>query len=170
MDMVVATDLNWGIGYRGSLLEYIPEDLKMFKTLTENNIIVMGRKTFESLPNKQPLPNRTNIVISSNSNFTDNKNIIIFDSVDKVLQEIYYTPREKKVYIIGGESIYKEFLPYCTDIYVTKILNRYQSDRLFPNLDILSGYKLLFASETFEYKKIKFNFLKYTNLNKSKIL
>ena len=64
---IVAVDYNWGIGFNGDLLEHIPEDLKYFKQLTTGNTVIMGRKTWDSLPNK-PLPNRTNIVITNNTN------------------------------------------------------------------------------------------------------
>ena len=106
---IVAVDNNWGIGFNGDLLEHIPEDLKYFKQLTTGHNVLMGRKTWNSLPVK-PLPNRGNYIISSAEPLIMDKNTIRFQMED-ALNYLNYTLDD--VFIIGGGTIYKELLPYC---------------------------------------------------------
>ena len=102
---IVAVDANWGIGYNGDLLEHIPEDLKYFKTLTTGNIVIMGRKTWDSLPRK-PLPNRLNMVITSQTN-PNGCDLINGEwmklSMDNIKFQLEYNNQEyDKYFIIGG--------------------------------------------------------------------
>ena len=102
---IVAVDANWGIGYNGDLLEYIPEDLKYFKTLTTGNIVIMGRKTWDSLPRK-PLPNRLNMVIT-NQTKSNGCDLINGEwmklSMDNIKFQLEYNNKEyDKYFIIGG--------------------------------------------------------------------
>ncbi|MDP4177563.1 MAG: dihydrofolate reductase [Bacillota bacterium] len=161
MKAIVNVDLNWGIGCGGKLLQRIPEDMKFFKEMTINKIVVMGRETFESFPNKSPLKDRVNIVLSKNELFSDER-IIICRSLNEVFNNIkkYNTD---DVYIIGGESIYNQFLPYCTEVYATKIKNTYIADKHFPNLDEKKTWELVSVSDIKEFNNIQYNFLKYVN-------
>ena len=101
---IVAVDSNWGIGYNGDLLEHIPEDLKYFKQLTSGNVVVMGRKTWDSLPRK-PLPNRLNIIVTRNpkhfQDFTDIKSCAMSLDLNETIDLIQDT-YDKEVFIIGG--------------------------------------------------------------------
>ena len=129
---IVAVDNNWGIGFNGSLLEHIPEDLKYFKELTSRHCVMMGRKTWDSLP-KKPLPNRKNYIISNRQPAILGDNIIRF-RMDDAITFLNYAWED--VFIIGGGVIYKELLPYCDRVYVTKIFKDHdQVDTYFPNLD-----------------------------------
>ena len=129
---IVAVDNNWGIGFNGDLLEHIPEDLKYFKQLTSGHSIIMGRKTWDSLPTK-PLPNRRNYIISSEQPRILHKNAIRFQ-MDDALTFLDYTWED--VFVIGGGSIYEKLLPLCDRVYVTKIYKDHdQVDTYFPNLD-----------------------------------
>ena len=125
---IVAVDNNWGIGYKGDLLISIPQDLKRFKSLTTGNIVIMGSKTWDSLP-KKPLPNRINMVIDF-----DKKNEYYFSMEEvknKLLQE-----KDSEFFIIGGGSIYEQLLSYCDRVYVTKIYKSFDNvDTYFPNLN-----------------------------------
>lgn len=159
MKAIVAVDLNWGIGYDGRLLQIIPEDMKFFKTQTIGNVVVMGRETFETLPGKAPLKDRINIVLSRNKNFTNDR-VIICNSVEVTLEKLKKYPSDN-IFIIGGESIYKEFLPYCNEIYLTKIQSKYKANKFFPNIDRDRGWILDSGSEMKEYKGIKYNFNRY---------
>ncbi len=161
MKAIVAVDLNWGIGCGGRLLQTIPEDMKFFKENTLKKVVVMGRETFESLPGKSPLKDRINIVLSRDESFNDDK-IIIYRSLDEVFDNIkkYNTD---DIYIIGGESIYNQFLSYCTEVYVTKIKNIYTADKHFPNLDENKAWKVASISDSREFNHIQYNFLKYVN-------
>ena len=138
---IVAVDNNWGIGYKNNLLESIPEDMKNFKALTTGNTVVMGRKTWDSLPLK-PLPNRFNIIITKNSkhfhDFSNKNSCYMSLNLKEAINLIKDPFNNKDVFIIGGESIYRELLPFCERVYVTKIYKAYENvDTYFPNLDEL---------------------------------
>ena len=159
---IVAVDNNWGIGYNGELLEHIPEDLKYFKQLTTDKTVVMGRKTWESLPLK-PLPNRLNIVISSQGNTILNKSTIRMD-LDTVKE--YLNSDNIDCFIIGGGVIYKELLSFCDRIYVTKIYKTHSSiDTYFPNLDQLSEWSPVNCSDIYDYKDLTYQFWQYDRVN-----
>ncbi len=161
MKIIVAVDLNWGIGCDGKLLQHIPEDMKFFKEKTIGNVVVMGRETFESLPGKNPLKDRVNIVLSRDISFKDDR-LIICNSIDDTLKELQKY-ENSKVFIIGGETIYKQFLPYCDELYITKIQNEYKADRFFPNVDIMSNWELIKESEVKEYNNVRYVFSTYIN-------
>lgn len=159
MKIIVAVDSNWGIGCDGNLLQHIPEDMKFFKEKTIGNVVVMGRETFESLPGKNPLNNRVNIVLSRNNSFKDDR-LIICKSIEETFKELEKYNNDE-IFIIGGETIYKQFLPYCDELYITKIKNEYKADRFFPNVDIMENWELVEESEVKEYKDIKYIFSRY---------
>jgi len=159
MNIIVAVDKNWGIGYQNKLLVSIPEDMKFFRAETSKKVVVMGRKTLESFPNGMPLKNRTNIVLSHNLHYQV-KGTLILHSVEEVLEELKQYPSED-VYIIGGGRIYQEFLPYCDVAHVTCIDQVYQADTYFPNLDKLTDWKLTGESEEKTYFDLIFTFRRY---------
>ena len=111
MNIIVAVDKNWAIGKDNKLLVSIPADMKMFRQETTGKVVVMGRKTLESFPNGLPLKNRTNIVLTGNKDYNV-KDAIIVHTVEELLEEIKKYPSEE-VYCIGGDSVYKQLLPYC---------------------------------------------------------
>ena len=133
MNIIVAVDKNWAIGKDNKLLVSIPADMKMFRQETTGKVVVMGRKTLESFPNGLPLKNRTNIVLTGNKDYNV-KDAIIVHTVEELLEEIKKYPSEE-VYCIGGDSVYKQLLPYCDTAHVTKIDFAYEADSYFPNLD-----------------------------------
>lgn len=140
---IVAVDKNWGIGYNGELLAHIPEDLKRFKSLTENNIVVMGRKTWDSLPNK-PLSNRVNYVITRESR-PSSADVSFFD-MNCIKMEMQ-KKKDYNYFIIGGGEIYRQLLPYCDRVYITKIYKDYENvDTYFPNIENNSEWMLTSAS------------------------
>lgn len=163
MKAIVNVDANWGIGCNGELLQHIPEDMKFFKEKTLNNVVVMGRETFESLPGKSPLKDRINIVLSKNKTFEDDR-LIICHSIDQTLEELKKYDNNK-IFIIGGEAIYRQFITYCDEIYVTKLTNEYIADKYFPNLDSDPNWILEDEGEQKENKGIKYRFTKYINKN-----
>ena len=133
MNIIVAVDKNWAIGKDNKLLVSIPADMKMFRQETTGKVVVMGRKTLESFPNALPLKNRTNIVLTGNKDYNV-KDAIIVHTVEELLEEIKKYPSEE-VYCIGGDSVYKQLLPYCDTAHVTKIDFAYEEDSYVPNLD-----------------------------------
>ena len=133
MKIIVAADKNWGIGKDNKLLVSIPADMKMFRQETTGKVCVMGRKTLESFPGGLPLKNRINIVLTRNENYKV-KDAIIVHSIEELMEELKKYPAED-VYCIGGDTIYKQLLPYCDAAQVTKIDFAYIADSYFPNLD-----------------------------------
>lgn len=155
---IVAVDNNWGIGYNGDLLEHIPEDLKHFKELTTDHVVVMGRKTWDSLPVK-PLPERTNMVISHNTS-----NDFCFSRA----QVVHQMQQRKDLYffVIGGETIYKQFLPFCNRVYVTKIYKNHDNiDTYFPNLDESENWAPAMCSSIQTYKDLSYQFWEYDRIS-----
>ena len=159
---IVAVDNNWGIGFNGDLLEHIPEDLKMFKQLTLGHTVVMGRKTWNSLP-KAPLPERGNIVISSAKPLIMAKNTLRLPLED-VIEFLEYTNDE--VFIIGGGTIYRELLSFCDRVYVTKIFKDHPNvDTYFPNLDEMDEWAPAACSSIHDYKDLTYQFWQYDRIN-----
>lgn len=159
MNLIVAADRNWGIGYNNSLLVQIPRDQKMFREMTTGKVVVMGRKTLESLPQKQPLQNRTNIVLTTNTQYSV-KGAIVVHSIEELLDELKKY-NEEDIYIMGGESIYKQMLPYCKVAHVTKIDYVYQADTYFPDLDKDDEWQLVADSDEQTYFDLAYEFLQY---------
>ena len=133
MNLIVAVDKNWAIGYNNDLLVSIPADKKFFRTETIGKAIIMGRKTLESFPNSQPLKDRKNIVITRKKDYTAT-DVTVVHSIEEALEAVKGYNSED-VYVIGGGEIYKQMLPYCDTAYVTKVHVTPESDTWFPNLD-----------------------------------
>ena len=132
MKLIAAVDKNWGIGRNNRLLVNIPEDMQLFRQETNGKVVIMGRKTFESLKEKSPLYGRKNIVLTTNKSY-DAKGAVVCASVEEVLDAVKDYD-DNDIYVIGGGEIYKEFLTYCDVAHITKIDYTYQADRYFPNL------------------------------------
>ena len=159
ISMIVTVDRNWGIGRENKMLTHIQPDLTYFRETTTGKVIVMGRKTLESFPNGLPLKNRVNIVLTKNKNYQV-KDAVIVHSEEELLEELKKYPSEK-IYVIGGESIYKMMLPYCDTVYVTKIDREFQADTYFPNLDQTEDWKMTEEGEEQTCFDLEFAFTKY---------
>lgn len=132
--MIVAVDERNGIGRDNGLLCHLSGDLKNFKSLTSGCPVIMGRKTFESLPNG-PLPKRVNIVLSRDENYVLD-GAITCESVEEVLG-LRVVKNSQRVFVIGGESIYKAFFEHADKLYVTCIRHHFEdADTFFPEIDI----------------------------------
>lgn len=131
ISIIAAVDRRMAIGYQNKLLFWLPNDLKRFKALTTGHTIVMGRKTFESLP-KGALPNRRNIVLSSNA-ATVCPGAEVFTSLQEALE---HCSSDEDIYIIGGESVYRQALPLADRLCLTEIDDEApQADAYFPTVD-----------------------------------
>lgn len=159
MNIIVAVDRNWAIGYKNKLLVSIPADMKFFRSTTTGKVVVMGRKTLESFPNGLPLKNRINIVLTADREFKV-KDAIICHSVEELLEELKKYDSDD-IYVIGGDSIYHQMLPYCNVAHVTKIDHAYEADAWFPNLDELPEWEITADSEEQTYFDLEYQFLKY---------
>ena len=164
---IVAVDENWGIGFNNELLERIPEDLRRFKKLTDENTVVMGRKTWDSLPVK-PLPNRFNIVISRQEQQYEPNSFTWVTTLEKCIQTMLNDDIDE-YFIIGGGQIYKELLPFCDRVYVTKIFKSHENvDTYFPNLDEpeeWNTWKVTEQSKTYTYNDLMYQFWTYDRIN-----
>lgn len=159
MNLIVAVDKNWAIGKDNQLLVSIPADMRFFREMTLGKIVVMGRKTLESFPNGQPLSDRTNVVITNKKDYKV-KNAIVVSSIEECL-ELLSQYKKEDIYVIGGESIYKQLLPYCETAHVTKIDFSYEADTYFPNLDEMEDWKIEKNSEEQTYYDLEYYFCKY---------
>lgn len=162
MNLIVAVDRNWAIGNKGQQLVSIPEDQKLFRQETLGKVIVMGRKTLESLPGGQPLYGRTNIVLTHDKNYQV-KGAVVCHSLTEALQ-LLRDYDEDHVFIIGGQSIYEQFLPYCNVAHVTWIDYQYEADTFFPNLEETGEWKITADSDEQTYFDICYEFRMYEKI------
>ncbi len=147
ISIIAAIGKNRELGKDNRLLWSIPEDLKRFKALTQSHIVIMGRKTFESLPIK-PLPHRINIVVTRNKNFYY-PNILIYNDLYEVIDK--FKNQLEEVFIIGGQSIYQQAIEIVDKLYLTLI------DKSFPEADAY------FPEYQDKFKIIKKKTIKYQN-------
>jgi dihydrofolate reductase len=142
LSISVAVANNNIIGGNNQLLWNIPQDLKRFKKNTINKTIIMGRKTFESLPGI--LPQRMHIVLTKDTTYKiDSKNVLIVHSLDEILTS-YYNSKEE-AFIIGGGQLYNSTIDYCNKIYLTKIYKDFNGDTYFPTISY-SNWDIAYSS------------------------
>ena len=161
MNLIVCVDSNWGIGYKNELLVRIPSDQKFFRETTTGKVVVMGRKTLDSFPGQKPLKNRTNIVITSNKSLTSKDGEIYVHSIEECL-ELLKEYNDEDIFIIGGSSVYKEFLDDCDKCIVTFIDKEYEADAYFPNLDQMPEWELTEESDEQVYFDLTYTYRIYT--------
>ncbi len=159
MKAIVAVDNNWAIGYKGQLLIRIPADQKRFAQITTGKVVVYGRKTLDTFPGQAPLKNRTNIVLSRKKGYKVPGAMVVNSAQEA--RDLIKTYDSDDVYIIGGTSIYEEFIGECDTAYVTKIDFNYQADTHFPNLDKDTSWKITERSDEQTCHDIIFEYLTY---------
>mgnify|MGYP002469561482 CR=1 FL=1 len=165
MKAILHADLEWGIGKNNDLMFSIPADMKFFRETTLNKVVVMGNNTLKSFPNGAPLENRINIVLSRSASHND---CVVVKSLDELFTELQkYDTND--VYVIGGASIYKALLPYCSEVLVTKVDAIGGADTFFENLDNNKDYQLIYQSEPVETNGYKIIFTTYKNTNLKQI-
>ena len=174
MNVIVAVDKNWAIGKDNDLLISIPEDMKHFKDKTLHNIVVMGQNTLDSLPNGKPLPKRTNVVLTEKTDLGND--IIVCNSVYEVLNYVKngilnHQFIEDDVFVIGGESIYRQLLPYCRYAYITRIEKEFDADRYFPeNLEKSEQWERISSVKHYsEEFKVEYYFEEYKRVHKDRV-
>jgi len=130
ISIIVAIAENFAIGKNNQLLWHIPEDMKRVKKLTTGNVIIMGKNTYFSLP-KRPLPGRTNLVISDD--LSDHfKDCVMAYSIDDALDKM---SEDKENFIFGGASVYRQFFPLASRLYITLVHKKYDADAFFPDIN-----------------------------------
>ena len=159
MNLITAVDNNWAIGKNNQLLVSIPADMKFFRTTTTGKVVVMGRKTLESFPNGQPLKNRINIVLTHDRTYRVKDAVVVY-SLDELREELKKYDSED-IYVIGGESIYRQLVDECDVAHITKIDFAYDADAYFPNLDEKDEWEITADSEEQTYFNLIYHFLKY---------
>ena len=166
MNLIMAVDENWAIGKDNKLLENLPDDLKRFQQLTKNKVVIMGRNTFESLPEGKPLRDRYNIVVSktlSNKGNTKYKNrqMVVVNDTESLRRVYYEYGMGIDVFVIGGEQIIRQFMDIIDTAYITKIYNTYDADTHIPNLDENNDWEVVDKSEILEYNGVRYQYLTY---------
>lgn len=165
---IVCVDKNWAIGKVnketgiGQLLFNIPADLKYFKEKTNHNIVVMGKATYDSLP-KRPLPNRINIVLWDKATSLDClEGCITFNTFELLLKFVKILAKEYDVYVSGGASVYRLFLPYYDEVLVTKVdAEDKEATAFFSNLDKEESYYINSELGSGIDNGLSYTFLKY---------
>ena len=159
---IAAVDREWGIGHNGKLLFSIPDDLKQFKQKTMGTYVIMGRKTFESLPGAKPLPGRDNIVITKSESFeTQHPDVIVCHDPHDAAKAAAENPW-RDIYVIGGGMIYQQMLPYCHKAFITKVDGHFPADTFFPCLDELPNWKAEKTGEG-EWNGYHYEYITYSN-------
>lgn len=156
--IIVAKSINNIIGVNNKMPWNIPSDLKRFKELTMGKKILMGRKTFESLP--FVLPGRTHLVLTTKKDFSYNhKDVIIYNDLRKLIKE--HKDTKEEIFVIGGGKIYSELLNYTSKLYITEVLKEVEGDTYFSKIDYSNWIKT-YESPIYKENNIAFKFLDYT--------
>ena len=159
MNLIVAADNKWGIGRDGGLLASIPTDMKYFKDHTTGKVVVMGRRTLESMPKKRGLPNRINYVLTSNPDFEAERCKTV-NSEDELWEELsQYDPDD--VFLIGGATLYNRFYRMCNKLFVTKMDADLDADTFIVNFDEDPDFVITSESEPVTENGITFRFVIY---------
>lgn len=162
MNLIVAVTENWGIGCNNELLRSIPDDMKRFREVTREAVVVMGRATLESLPGGKPLKNRTNIVMSTRKDYRV-EGATMVSSITELFRELERYD-SSRVFVIGGEQIYRLLLPYCEYAYVTKMKFTAKADSFLPDLDRDSQWIVDEEEPEREYDGLSYVFVRYKNV------
>ncbi|MDR0380607.1 MAG: dihydrofolate reductase [Oscillospiraceae bacterium] len=158
MTAVAAVDRRWGIGRNGGLLRPLPPDLRRFKALTFGHTVVMGRRTFQSLPGGRGLPGRRNLVLTR----TPERPLPGAEAVSLPELLALRAPEGGEIFVIGGQSVYELLLPHCRAAHITKIeADLGPADVFFPNLDSAPDWRLVSRTETERYEDTDFFYAYY---------
>ncbi len=163
MNLIVAVSRNWGIGKDNDLLFNIPTDMKFFRSTTLDKVVVMGRKTLESFPNAKPLPKRTNIVLSRNTDYSP-EGAIVCHTPAEVLAKVKEFNTDD-VFIIGGAEIYRMMIPLCKRAYITIVDAEPEADSFIPDFTNLMGWELVDSTAPITENGYTFNFNIFENKN-----
>lgn len=163
MNIVVTVDENWAVSGRNGLLVQIPADQRNLQRLTAGGIVVMGRKTFQSMPQAGLLYNADIIVLSRNASYSA-KGAKTVHSGEELSAELA-GGKGKEIYVCGGESVYGQLLVHCDTAYVTMVEKAYAASGYFEDLDKSEEWRLTEESEEQTYFDITYYFRKYERVN-----
>ena len=160
INMILARDKNGAIGYKGSIPWSLPEDMAFFRRVTWEGVIIMGRKTFESIG--KPLPHRINVVITRQKDY-EAKGCLVFNDLEEAIEK---TKNLGETFVIGGAELYKKALPLAKVIYVTEIQAEFKADTFFPAVfDPLEYNKLILRHISSANGYPAYEFVRYTAIN-----
>ena len=159
MNILVTVDNRWAIGSNDKLLVQIPKNQKLFMEETAGKVVVVGRKALQTFPQGMPLQGRTTIVLSKKEGLKI-KGATVVSSLETLLKELKKYEGED-IYVVGGESIYEQLLPYCDVAHVTKIDHVYAANKYFTNLDKDPQWEITAESDEQTYFDIAYEFLRY---------
>jgi dihydrofolate reductase len=162
ISIIVAVSEDWGIGKDNELLWHIPEDMKRFKRLTFGNTVIMGKKTWESLP-RRPLPGRKNIVLTDDPLECIDYSVTAY-SIEDALNKC---EKDEEIFVIGGGSVYHQFMPIAERLYITHVQRKAAADVFFPEIN--PGIWKIVDREEFkasEYNNIPYTYIIYERRNK----
>ena len=157
--IIVHADREWGIGKNNDMMFSLPKDMKFFRETTLGHTVVMGGNTLRSFPNQKPLKNRTNIVLSRGQVRDDCIIVPTFDELKKAILD----RKNEDIYVIGGGVIYKELLPYCEEVLVTKVDAVGGAEVFFPDLDADENFACIYESEPIDDNGLTIRFTTYKN-------
>ena len=161
MDCIVNVTQNWGIGKDSDLLVSIPTDLRRFRALTTGKTVIYGRKTLLTFPHARPMPNRENWILSATPGFSV-PGAAVFPSL-AALQEAMRTRPADSLCLIGGASVYRALLPWCSRVLLTQTCADLPADRFFPDLDRLPNWRCTDTGPLQEDGGHCFRYLTYEN-------
>lgn len=136
INLIAAISTTGQLGYNQSLLCHLPNDLKRFKEMTQNNYVVMGRTTFNSIG--RPLPNRHNIILTRNKNYKVPIGTFVYNSLHEVVSNYHsHNSDEQELFVIGGGDLYSQAMQYADKLYITRIEHQFEkADTYFPKIDL----------------------------------
>jgi dihydrofolate reductase/thymidylate synthase len=176
--VILAATKDGGIGKNNTIPWMIPEDMKLFKTITTGkhevgfeNAVIMGRKTWESIPEKfRPLPNRLNVIITSESQSKFPENVLVCPNLDTALNKLKENKIVEDIFICGGKTLYEEALksPLCKTLYLTEIMNDIECDvKVNPELLPPTEFHELCHSEWKKHKEVEYRFMTFYKRNEN---
>ena len=150
MNIIVAVDSEWGIGYKGDLLARVKEDLQNFARLTTGKTVILGSNTLATFPGGRVLKDRRNIVLNPDPEYAPTGAVVVH-SLEELFAKLEELKRDglcsEDIFVIGGASVYRQLLPYCDRAYITEFRRSFDKDVWFPNLDELPEWPLIVTSE-----------------------
>jgi len=152
INIIAAHDHDMCIGKDGEIPWHLKGDFKNFKKITTGHTVIMGRKTFDSIG--FPLPNRRNIVLTRDQDWCH-----VGVETCHNYEDLLEMPED--VFILGGEKVYRAFLPFAKKLYITYVYGKFKGDTYFPNYEDIRGLKLISKSDLMEEEGIKYRFLEW---------
>lgn len=166
MRAIFHADRDWGIGKKNDLMFLLPKDMKFFRETTKGKVVVMGLNTLKSFPNGKPLKNRVNIVLCPDK---VDEEVITVHNLEELFEELKKYPADD-VFVIGGASVYRTLIPYCTEVLVTKVEASGGADAFVPDLDKENNFRLVYESGAEEDNGYTIRFCTYRNLSPQEVL